>query len=94
MGGVAEGTGKNGNDYSAAPVFIQYFGPAVNLTPLFGAGYNDWVPFLVLIVCVIFILNLHGKLLRLLSVKDYFNEPIQTSEHVEEGRQLLEQGII
>jgi hypothetical protein len=96
MGGVADGKkGKDGVDYSASPVFIQYFGPAVNLTPLLGQGYNDWVAFLVLIVCTLFLFNLHAKLLRLCGLTNYFYEPVKpTDRNVDDGRRILEQGLV
>ena len=94
MGGVADGkVVNNGVDFSSSPVFIQYFGPAVNLTPLLGQGYNDWVAFLVLIVCTLFILNLHSRLLRLCGLNNYFYEPVKvTDRNVEDGMRILEQG--
>ncbi|KAJ3321375.1 LMBR1 domain-containing protein 2 [Boothiomyces sp. JEL0866] len=70
---------------------IEYLGPAVNLTPLFGEGYNDWVAFMILFVCIIFALNLHGKLLRLCNINNYFYENIkENATDVEDGRQILE----
>jgi hypothetical protein len=94
MGGVADGKQiASGVDYSRSPVFIQYFGPAVNLTPLFGQGYNDWVAFLILIVCIIFLLNIHGRVLRLLGITNYLYESVKPNDrNAEEGRRIVEQG--
>ncbi|KAJ8329652.1 hypothetical protein QVD99_003940 [Batrachochytrium dendrobatidis] len=95
MGGLAEGVSRKNStmvDYSSSPVFIQYFGPAVNLTPLFGAGYNDWVAHLVLITCVVISLNLHGRILRFFRMENYFYETIKPNNtDVEEGQSIISQ---
>ncbi|KAI8929153.1 LMBR1-like membrane protein-domain-containing protein [Entophlyctis helioformis] len=94
MGGLAEGKATNTTqvDYSSSPVFIQYLGPAVNLTPLFGSGYNDWVAHLILITCVIIILNLHGRILRLFRIDHYFYEPHKSNGvDTEEGQSIIQQ---
>ncbi|KAH9276402.1 hypothetical protein BASA83_001095 [Batrachochytrium salamandrivorans] len=95
MGGLADGVTHSNStkvDYSSSPVFIQYFGPAVNLTPLFGAGYNDWVAHLVLIMCVIIVLNLHGKILRFFRMENYFYETIKpNAADLEEGKSIIMQ---
>ncbi|KAJ2995915.1 LMBR1 domain-containing protein 2 [Globomyces sp. JEL0801] len=94
MGGLAEGKRTPGSskvDYSASPAFIQYFGPAVDMAPLLGNGYNDWIAFVVLILCTIIFLNLHGKILRLCSSNNYFYENIGEDKNTTEGRQQLEQ---
>jgi hypothetical protein len=101
MGGLADGKAVSlslletlGTDYSASLVFIQYFGPAVNLTPLFGSGYNDWVPFSILFVCIIFLFNVHGKILGLFTKQKYFyDEIVDDTRDAEEGRVILENGI-
>ena len=91
MGKVAGGIQRNDTiDYSKSSVFIQYIGPAVNMTPLFGDGYNDWVPWILVIVCAVFFFNLHGRFLRFFSSSSYFYEPIH-DENVEslEGQEIL-----
>ena len=92
MGKVAGGIQRNNNtvDYSKSSVFIQYIGPAVNMTPLFGDGYNDWMPWVIVIVCAIFFFNLHGRFLRFFSSSSYFYEP-NHDENIEsiEGQNIL-----
>ena len=95
MGGLAEGkVGSNGEtDYSSSPVFIQYLGPAVNLTPLFGTGYNDWVPRLVVAVCFVIAFNLHGRIMKFLRIETFMYEKIgMDSNETEEGRSIIHQG--
>lgn len=79
--------------YDSAPAFIQYLGPAVNLTPLFGSRYNDWVAHLILITCVLVLFNLHGRIMKLFSSGNYFYEQINGNSDSTEGKELLEQGI-
>lgn len=62
------------------------------MTPLFGEGYNDWVPFLILIVCAIFALNLHSRIARFFGSTNAFYEP-GTGRGDAEGRLILEQGL-
>ncbi|KAJ3302926.1 LMBR1 domain-containing protein 2 [Kappamyces sp. JEL0829] len=88
MGGV---TVAEDNDYSNFPVFIQFLGPAVNMTPLLGEGYNDWVAFLILIVCLVYGLNLHNRIARLFGASNYFYESFKSGMGDPEGRQILEQ---
>lgn len=75
---------------SGFPVFIQYLGPAVNMTPLLGEGYNDWVAFLILIVCSIFAFNLHNRIARIFGSKSYFLESMKDGNGDLEGRQIIE----
>ncbi|KAJ3093164.1 LMBR1 domain-containing protein 2 [Quaeritorhiza haematococci] len=73
-------------------VFIVYQGGVVNLAPLLGANYNNWVPMIILVFCFVTLFNLHGKILRLFRVKNYFYEEIARNDaDSEEGRQILEQ---
>ncbi len=65
-------------------------GPAVNMTPLLGEGYNDWVAFLILIVCCIFALHLHDRIARLFGLKSSFLESLQNRNGDPEGRQIIE----
>jgi len=86
MGGL--GNVQNG-DYSDSPVFIQYFGPAVNMTPLLGEGYNDWVSFLILIVSVIFASRIHFRIASIFEFSNsFFDQDLNSGN--DEGRQLLE----
>jgi hypothetical protein len=89
MAGQATGSKE---DYDNFPVFIQYFGPAVNMTPLLGEGYNDWVPFLIGIVSAVFFSNAHGKIARFFGVTNTFYETNRGKGDAE-GRQILESGI-
>ena len=66
MAGLAEGS-----DLTDLPVFIQYLGPAVKLTPLFGDNYNDWLPYIILIIAVIVTFHLHHRILTFLRIKNY-----------------------
>ena len=94
MGQVAGGVQRNNNvDYSKSSVFIQYIGPAVNMTPLFGEGYNDWMPWVLVIVCGVFLFNLHGRFLRFFNSSSYFYEPI-SDEHADsiEGKNIIAVG--
>lgn len=86
MCGIADP--KQGTDYSSRTTFIQYLGPAVNLTPLFGSKYNDWVPFLIFVISLIVAFNLHGRIARLFSKGSYFYES-QAACGNEEGRDLI-----
>ncbi|TPX57579.1 hypothetical protein PhCBS80983_g03752 [Powellomyces hirtus] len=74
-------------------VFIQYQGKAVSLTPLLGDGYNKWLPEIVLIFATLTLLNLHGRLLRLMQIKHYsYSEAIGPHiAEIDEGRQIIEQ---
>ena len=65
-------------------------GPAVNMTPLLGEGYNDWVAFLILLVCCIFALHLHNRIARLFGLKSSFLESLQNRNGDLEGRQIIE----
>ncbi|KAI8916338.1 LMBR1-like membrane protein-domain-containing protein [Gorgonomyces haynaldii] len=93
MGGLADAQVYNSGarDYSHAPVFIQYLGPAVNLTPLLGDGYNDWMAHLILITCAIILLNLHARILKLFSMGNFFYEKFTGSneQDLEQGKQIL-----
>ncbi|KAL2915717.1 hypothetical protein HK105_204663 [Polyrhizophydium stewartii] len=95
MAGLADGKSSGNSttiDYSLSPVFIQYLGPAVNLTPLFGTGYNDWVAHLILIMCTIIVFNLHGRILRFFRLESFFYEPIKpNSADLEEGQSIISQ---
>eukprot|EP00842_Homolaphlyctis_polyrhiza_P005125 jgi/Hompol1/5613/HPOL_004576-RA len=72
-----------------------YLGPAVNLTPLFGAGYNDWVAHLVLIMCCIILLNLHGRILRIFNLDAFVYESLKReTPAMEEGRGIIAQGFL
>jgi hypothetical protein len=94
MAGLADAAGQPDGkiDYSAKPVFIQYLGPAVNLTPLLGTGYNDWLTQLILITCTLILLNLHVKLLGLFNMSNYLYQSLDDQQDSSEGRQILEQG--
>ncbi|KAJ3024633.1 UNVERIFIED_CONTAM: LMBR1 domain-containing protein 2 [Siphonaria sp. JEL0065] len=43
-------------------VFIEFQGKAIDLAPLLGSGFNDWVPLLVLIFSVITYFDLFGRI--------------------------------
>ncbi|ORY40735.1 LMBR1-domain-containing protein [Rhizoclosmatium globosum] len=43
-------------------VFIEFQGKSIDLAPLLGEGFNDWVPLLVLIVSVITYFDLFGRI--------------------------------
>ncbi len=91
MGGVT--VPEDGN-YSRFPLFIQFLGPAVNMTPLLGEGYNDWLPFLILIMCIIYGLNIHNRIARLFGASNYFYESFKDGKGDAEGRQIIEQGLL
>ena len=84
MAGLADAAGQPDGkiDYSAKPVFIQYLGTVVNLTPLFGTGYT----------CTLILLNLHVKLLGLFNMSNYLYQSLDDQQDSSEGRQILEQG--
>ena len=60
------------------------------MTPLLGEGYNDWVAFLILIVCCIFALNLHYRIAKIFGSKSYFLESMKDGNGDAEGRQIIE----
>ncbi|KAJ3126929.1 LMBR1 domain-containing protein 2 [Nowakowskiella sp. JEL0407] len=73
-------------------VFAKYQGKNVNLAPLLGEGYNRWLPMVILVYCILTLLNLHGRILRLFKMKNYFYESISSQdEDTEEGRNILDQ---
>ena len=78
-------------DISGFPTFIQVLGPAVKLTPLFGERYNDWFPYIILIISTIVLFNLHNRILALLRIKDFVKISDQ-SPHIEEGKQIIDTG--
>ncbi len=70
----------------------KYFGNAVNLTPLLGEKYNEWVPFLILVMCIVYILGLHNKITNFFTSNSIFSDSLATDSNIE-GRNLLEQGF-
>lgn len=60
------------------------------MAPLLGEGYNDWIAFLILIVCTIFALNLHNRIASLFGSKSYFLESMKDGNGDAEGRQIIE----
>ena len=76
---------------SIPPSFIVYFGAAVKLTPLFGDGYNDWLPYIILIYSILVLLKLHVRILSLLRITKY-SSLSSNNPDVEEGRSILDQG--
>ena len=72
-------------------VFVLYQGKAVSLAPLFGEGYNKWLPQIILVVCIITLLNIHIYILRFLTIKQYSYHDIKPGDPlVEEGRSIIE----
>ena len=71
---------------------LQFFGKAVNLAPLLGERYNDWLPIMILIFFLIFLLNLHGRMGKLLHIAHYFNYAAVTDEGLNEGREMISSG--
>ncbi|KAJ3035270.1 LMBR1 domain-containing protein 2, partial [Rhizophlyctis rosea] len=73
-------------------IFVRYQGHAVNLTALLGEGYNTWLPLLVLIISVITLLNLHGRIMRMLKLKVYFDTKANVNDlDISEGRGIIDQ---
>ena len=62
------------------------------MTPLLGESYNDWVPFLILIVSAIFFFNFHSKIAKALGMTNTFYETNKGLGDAE-GRQILESGM-
>ena len=56
---------------------------------MFGDGYNEWLPYIILIISCIVALNLHNRLLALLRIKTY--AVISTRSEFEEGKAIIEQ---
>jgi hypothetical protein len=79
------------NDDTSA--FVKYQGRMVNLAPLLGQGYYNWLPTIILIISFLVFMNIHGKIMRFF-VKDTYNyEPIHPANTVcEEGRNFINQG--
>jgi hypothetical protein len=72
-------------------VFIQFFGQSVDLTPLLGQRYNDWIPLLILIFGVIFLFNIHGRILRLFGLAQLLDITVFNDENLSEGKELISQ---
>ncbi|KAI8809742.1 LMBR1-like membrane protein-domain-containing protein [Cladochytrium replicatum] len=73
-------------------VFVKYQGKNVNLAPLLGEGYNRWLPMMIAIIAGVTLVNLHGKIMRLFKIKNYFYETIASNDaDTEEGRTIIEQ---
>ncbi|ORX88503.1 LMBR1-domain-containing protein [Basidiobolus meristosporus CBS 931.73] len=71
-------------------VFSKFMG-IINLTPLLGEQFNNWVPLLILLPVLITLFNIHGRVLGAFSVGSYFedDEGDLGSADMEEGRQLI-----
>ncbi|KAJ1547642.1 hypothetical protein HK096_001698 [Nowakowskiella sp. JEL0078] len=75
-------------------IFAKYQGKNVNLAPLLGQNYNKWLPMVILVFCIITLLNIHGRIMRLFKLKNYFYESIsENNSETEDGRQIIDQGI-
>ncbi len=66
----------------------------MNLAPLLGERYNDWLPLMIMIFSLIFLLNLHGRLAKFLRIAGFFNYAVATPETVREGKELISTGLL
>ncbi|KAJ1537048.1 LMBR1 domain-containing protein 2 [Nowakowskiella sp. JEL0078] len=73
-------------------IFAKYQGKNVNLAPLLGQNYNKWLPMVILVFCIVTLLNIHGRIMRLFKLKNYFYESISANDaDTEDGRQIIDQ---
>ncbi|KAI9362506.1 LMBR1-like membrane protein-domain-containing protein [Zopfochytrium polystomum] len=71
-------------------VFVQYQGKFIDLAPLLGAGFNTWVPELVLIFALLTLFNLYERILTALRIRKFFFDEAPASEaDAVEGRQII-----
>ncbi|ORX89968.1 LMBR1-domain-containing protein [Basidiobolus meristosporus CBS 931.73] len=71
-------------------VFSQFMGK-INLVPLLGHQFNDWVPLLILFPVLVTFFNIHGRVLGAFNIGEYFEEDEEGSDSAdtEEGRLLI-----
>ncbi|KAJ3224307.1 LMBR1 domain-containing protein 2, partial [Clydaea vesicula] len=77
------------NDDQDNSIFAEYIGKSVNMAPLLGTEYNNWMPYLILILSIVTFFNLHGRLLRIFRIKGLFYQPKATDPECVEGREII-----
>lgn len=61
----------------------------MDVVPFLGSGFNNVVPILVAVFCLATLLNLYGRILKLLGVTRFEHSSDYDDEHVDEGRGIL-----
>ncbi|KAI9141131.1 LMBR1-like membrane protein-domain-containing protein [Paraphysoderma sedebokerense] len=65
----------------------------VNLVPLLGEQFNNWIPITMVVICVMTVGNVYGRILRICGVKNTFlyDEEDEDDGDIEDGRALITQ---
>ena len=71
-------------------VFSEYIGESVDLAPLLGKGYNQWLPIVIVLLNITTLFNLHVRLSRVFKFKGVLRiQPKDDDPEVLEGREII-----